>query len=273
LQEQIVTALQNECSRKKTTKSLKKHLGFDSSVCETFTETTSFGCSHQKKTSKKWSKQHCGCKDKQKSFKKSPRQFSMPKRKVYFKRRPQNKRAKQTSCFICKKPGHWASQCPLRSKTKVQIKIMDLFSTGYDPAEWDLVSHRSDGEYLSLSEDSDDEGDMSHPESPTFSDHSSDSSNIEELNFLDIKMMSSFQDLSSLLAQRSSLQAKLSVLTPGQFSLIDRYTSQLEHVQQQIQSLQQPSVVNIHHYTPTDAEFESANLLVSLHPRILKEKL
>jgi hypothetical protein len=78
---------------------------------------------------------------------------------------------------------------------------MDLFSTGYDPAEWDMVSNRSDGEYLSLSEDSDDESDISHPESPTFSDHSSDSSQIEELNFLDIKMMSSFVDLNALLQQ------------------------------------------------------------------------
>jgi hypothetical protein len=31
--------------------------------------------------------------------------------------------------------------------------------------------------------------------------------------------------------------------------------------------------VNIHHYTPTDAEFESAKNLVFLLLRILKEKL
>jgi hypothetical protein len=36
---------------------------------------------------------------------------------------------------------------------------MDLFSTGYDPAEWDLVSTRSEGEYLSLTE--------SEPETPS----------------------------------------------------------------------------------------------------------
>jgi hypothetical protein len=29
---------------------------------------------------------------------------------------------------------------------------MDLFQTGYDPSEWDLVSNRSDGEYLSLTD-------------------------------------------------------------------------------------------------------------------------
>jgi hypothetical protein len=134
---------------------------------------------------------------------------------------------------------------------------MDLFSTGYDPAEWDMVSNRSDGEYLSLSEDSDDEGDISNPESPTFSDHSSDHLQLEELNFLDIKMMSSFVDINSLIQQRNTLQSKISVLTPGQFSLYERYTSQLEQLNSQIQSLQQPSVVNIHHYTPSDAEFEA----------------
>jgi len=59
-QEQIVTTLQNECIRKKTAKSLKKHLGFDSSVCEVFNETSSFRCSNQKKH-KKMSKKDCGC--------------------------------------------------------------------------------------------------------------------------------------------------------------------------------------------------------------------
>lgn len=136
---------------------------------------------------------------------------------------------------------------------------MDLFSTGYDPAEWDLVSHRSDGEYLSLFEDSDDEGDNSNPESPYLSDHSDETdSQIEVLNFLDIKMMTSFTDINSLLNQRSQLQSKIATLTPGQFYLADRYTSQLEQLNQQILALQQPSVVNIHHYTPSDAEFEAA---------------
>jgi len=141
---------------------------------------------------------------------------------------------------------------------------MDLFSIGYDPAEWDMVSNRSNGEYLSLSKYSDDEGDIPLPKSPTFSDQSSDSSQFEALNFLDIKMMSSFVDISSLIKQRDLLQSKISVLTPGQFSLSDCYTSQLEHLNSQIQSLQQPSMVNIHHYTPTDAEFESVQPSIPL---------
>jgi hypothetical protein len=62
LHEQIVTALQKECMRKKTAKSLKKHLGFDSSVCDVLLKLTSFGC-NQKKKSKKWSKTDCGCSD------------------------------------------------------------------------------------------------------------------------------------------------------------------------------------------------------------------
>jgi hypothetical protein len=35
---------------------------------------------------------------------------------------------------------------------------MDLFQTGYDPSEWELVD-RSDGEFLSLTEDSDESED------------------------------------------------------------------------------------------------------------------
>jgi len=118
LQEQIVIALQNECMRRKTTKSLKKHLGFDSAGCEVFTETSSFGCSHNK-TSKKVHSKSCHYSTKQRTFKpKHPRRFSMPKRKIFFKKRHPNARPKKSSCFICKNPGHWASQCPLRSKTK-----------------------------------------------------------------------------------------------------------------------------------------------------------
>jgi len=126
---------------------------------------------------------------------------------------------------------------------------MDLFITSYDPTEWDLVSHRSEGEYFSVTDDSDSDND-SHPSSD------SDSSlPLEELNFLDIKMMSSFVDLNSLLVQRSSIESKLSALTAGQFQLYDHYSSQLERLNEQIQALQQPSVVTIQHYTPTDAEF------------------
>jgi hypothetical protein len=47
----------------------------------------------------------------------------------------------------------------------------------------------------------------------------------------------------------------MSALTPGQFQLSDRYASQIARLTDQIDAIQQPSVVNIHHYTPTDAEF------------------
>jgi hypothetical protein len=47
LHEHIVMALQKECLRKKTNKSIKKQLGFDSSVCDTFAETYHFGCNQK----------------------------------------------------------------------------------------------------------------------------------------------------------------------------------------------------------------------------------
>lgn len=161
LHEHIVMALQKECLRKKTNKSIKKQLGFDSSICDTFAETYHFGC-NKKHPRKESCKKDCGCfkcKTRSKGFsKKYPKRFTRnnhSRKKAYFKRRPQNHKAKQSSCFICKNPGHWASQCPLRSKTKFQNKIMDLFQSGYDPSEWELVEKRSDGEYLSLTDDSD----------------------------------------------------------------------------------------------------------------------
>jgi len=129
-------------------KSIKKQLGFDSSVCDVFTETSNFRC-HKKKKTKSSCKKGCNCSDcttSKKKFKsKHPRRFSRNsqfKKKAFFKRRPQNAKAKQSTCFICKKPAHWASKCPLRSKTNFQTKIMDLFLYGYDPAEWELVENR-----------------------------------------------------------------------------------------------------------------------------------
>jgi hypothetical protein len=131
---------------------------------------------------------------------------------------------------------------------------MDPFQTGYDPSEWDLVSNRSDGEYLSLTEDSD--SSLDPPQSTPVSDSDSDTSQVEEaLNFLDIKMMTPYIDLNSLLHQRYVLEAKMSSLSPEQFQLFDLYASQIAHLTDQINAIQQPSVVNIHHYTPTDAEF------------------
>jgi hypothetical protein len=234
LHEQVIIAIQEECNRRKHAKSMKKHLGLASSACELFEETSSYGCFKPKhKSHKTTNESSCHCKTK--SFKKS-RGFK-PKKKILFKKRQYPRKPRHSSCFICKKPGHWVSQCPLRSKTKTQVKMMTMFQTIYEPQDWDLVSHRSEGEYFSLSEDSsDDEGGSS----PTLlSDSDTASSEPEQINFLDIKMfMSSFVDLESLHRQRDALQAKLSVLSPGQFFLYDYYSSQLEQVQEQIRSLQ-----------------------------------
>jgi hypothetical protein len=194
----------------------------------------------------------------------TPRPFtkSNPKpRKAYFKRQPQNSKARTSSCFICKKPGHWASRCPLWIKTKFQSKIMDLFQTGYDPADWEMVSDHSDGEYPSLTDYT---NESDYDESNAQSD--SDTSQItENLNFLDIKMMSPTSDLPSLLQQRSALQHKLSTLTPGHFQLSKRYHAQISLLSAQISKLQQPSVVNIQNYTPKDSEF------ISPHPQASRE--
>lgn len=134
---------------------------------------------------------------------------------------------------------------------------MQVFQTDYQPVDWDMVSHRSDGEYFSLSEVSEissDEGESSLAESPRLSSSDFDTSSAL-INFLDIKMMTSFVDLNSLIRQRDEIQSKMPVLTPGQFFLYDYYASQHDQLNSQIHAIQQPSVVNIHNYTPTDAEF------------------
>ena len=115
---------------------------------------------------------------------------------------------------------------------------MDLFQSGYDPSEWDLVEIRSDGEYLSLTEDSESFLPEDNPTDQD-SDYDSDSSQIvETMNFLDIKMMSPYTDLPSLLKQRSVLQEKLTTLTPGQFQLSRHYASQLSQLSAQIEKIQ-----------------------------------
>jgi hypothetical protein len=106
---------------------------------------------------------------------------------------------------------------------------MDLFQTGYDPAKWEMVSERSDGEFLSLTKS--DESDT-----PTV-DYQSDSDQsqiTDTMNFLNIKMMSTFSDLPSLLHQRSVLEQKLKRLTLGQFQLLKRYQAQIALLSSQI---------------------------------------
>ena len=125
---------------------------------------------------------------------------------------------------------------------------MDLFQTGYDLAEWELVSNRSDGEYLSLTEDDSD--------SPHDFNYDSDNSEIstvsESLNFLDIKMFSAENDIPCLRHRQSVIQNKLSQLTPKHFHLSKRLNVQLSSINSQFAKHQHPSMVNIQHYTPTD---------------------
>jgi hypothetical protein len=69
------------------------------------------------------------------------------------------------------------------------------------------------------------------------------------------------------------------LLTPGQFFLTDYYQSQLDQITTQILSLQQPSVVSIQHYTPTDADYASSRSVVRVPTQLsdsrqkLKEKV
>jgi hypothetical protein len=62
----------------------------------------------------------------------------------------------------------------------------------------------------------------------------------------------------------------LSVLTPGQFQLSRRYASQIAQLSAQIDKIQQPSVVNIQNYTPTDADFIPAQRKESRAKSIVK---
>jgi len=94
---------------------------------------------------------------------------------------------------------------------------MDLFQSGYDPSEWDLVESCLDGEYLSLTEDSESYLPEDNPTDQD-SDYDLESSQIvETMNFLEIKMMYPYTNLHSLLKQRSELHKKLATITLGQF--------------------------------------------------------
>jgi hypothetical protein len=52
MHEQIMTDLQKECTHRKTTKSEKKQLRFDGSICDIFVETFHFGCGTSKQKNK-----------------------------------------------------------------------------------------------------------------------------------------------------------------------------------------------------------------------------
>jgi hypothetical protein len=60
LQEQIMTTLQKECMRHKTSKSVKERLGFDHSVCDIYAKTYHFGCGKNKHM-KSSCGEHCKC--------------------------------------------------------------------------------------------------------------------------------------------------------------------------------------------------------------------
>jgi hypothetical protein len=75
------------------------------------------------------------------------------------------------------------------------------------------------------------------------------------MNFLDLKMMSTFEELPALLQRRSSLQSRLSQLTPGQFQIANRLRAQIQALDSKIKIHQQPSVVNVQHYSPPDSAF------------------
>lgn len=111
---------------------------------------------------------------------------------------------------------------------------MTIFQHQYNPAEWDMVDDRPEGEYFSLSEESSEDERESHIQSLrlTSADYSSSTSSSDSdsdtpslLNFLDIKMFGTTPDLPSLFRKRQELTSKLSLLSPGQFFLIDYYSS------------------------------------------------
>jgi hypothetical protein len=61
LHEQVVTAIQEECVRKKVAKSLKKQLNLSSQSCEIFKETSSYGCFKPKPKPKSTKSSSCTC--------------------------------------------------------------------------------------------------------------------------------------------------------------------------------------------------------------------
>jgi hypothetical protein len=119
LHEQVITAIQEECNRRKNAKSMKKHLGLASSACEIFEETSSYGCFKPKaKSHKTTHESSCQCKSKPKTSKKS-RGFK-PKRKFLFKKRqyPRKLGNPPVSSVRSLATGHLSVLCGLKPKPK-----------------------------------------------------------------------------------------------------------------------------------------------------------
>jgi hypothetical protein len=155
LQEQIIIAIQEECIRKKMAKSLKKQLNVSSSACEIFKETSNYGCFKPK------AKPHSHKIFRKllvtvnllvkKKFQENLKGFK-PKRKFFFKKDSFQPSLGNLNVLSVRSlaTGHLSVLCGL--KPKPRSKVMNIFQTSYDPAEWDMVEDRPEGEYFSLSE-------------------------------------------------------------------------------------------------------------------------
>ncbi|ESQ37601.1 hypothetical protein EUTSA_v100029341mg, partial [Eutrema salsugineum] len=126
----------------------------------------SIKCSKSKKT--------CSCEDRSKSrrFKKtSHKRFNKFRRKQFFRKKRSFK--KTTKCFLCRKEGHFAKNCPNNSKKKKQYLISSISKIAPD-----LDFNNHDLESV-LSYDSDEQDAIC---GYSDYDYSSDSSSEEEVN-------------------------------------------------------------------------------------------
>ena len=130
----IVTILQKECVAEKAKKNFKNQMHVSTNLCNNFPETYDFGC-HKKSKYKvaKKAKNHCSCQPgkyipRKKKYYSSKKTFKG--RRTVFRKR--SRPSKKVTCFICGKEGHYANTCR-EKKDKMQMKIMDIFSTVHDP--------------------------------------------------------------------------------------------------------------------------------------------